>query len=145
MVLKIKPLNDGAFIPKRATSESAGLDIFAFLKEPVTINPGEIIKIPSGIAVEITKGYVGLIYPRSGLSTKFGISLANCVGVIDSDYRGELLTPLINHSDKPFTVNNGDRIAQLLISPVLLPEIEVVKELSRTERGEGGFGSTGKN
>ena len=144
-VLKIKKLKDGAVIPKRATEESAGLDLFALLENPVTINPHEIVKIPTGIAIELEKGYAGLIYPRSGLSTKHGISLANCVGVVDSDYRGEVLVAVINHSETPFTINTGERIAQLVISPVILPEIEVTDNLNDTERGVGGFGSTGIN
>ncbi len=144
-VLKIKKLKDGAVIPKRATEESAGLDLSALLENPVTINPHEIVKIPTGIAIELEKGYAGLIYPRSGLSTKHGISLANCVGVVDSDYRGEVLVAVINHSETPFTINTGERIAQLVISPVILPEIEVTNNLNDTERGVGGFGSTGIN
>ena len=143
-VLKIKKLKSGAIIPKRATEESAGLDLSALLENPVTVNPHEIVKIPTGIAIELEKGYAGLIYPRSGLATKHGISLANCVGVVDSDYRGEVLVAVINHSDTPFTINSGERIAQLVISPVILPEIEVTDNLNDTERGTGGFGSTGK-
>ena len=144
-VLKIKKLKSGAIIPKRATEESAGLDLSALLENPVTVNPHEIVKIPTGIAIELEKGYAGLIYPRSGLATKHGISLANCVGVVDSDYRGEVLVAVINHSDTPFTINSGERIAQLVISPVILPEIEVTDNLNDTERGTGGFGSTGRN
>lgn len=143
-VLKIKLLREGALSPKRATCESAGLDLSALLESPVTVKPHEIVKIPTGIAIEIEKGCVGLIYPRSGLSTKHGISLANCVGVIDSDYRGEILVAVINHSDSDFTINSGERIAQLVISPIILPEIEITNELTDTKRGAGGFGSTGK-
>ncbi len=144
-VLKIKILKDGAVVPKRATEESAGLDLSALLENPVTINPHEIVKIPTGIAIELEKGFAGLIYPRSGLAAKHGISLANCVGVVDSDYRGEVLVAVINHSDTPFTVNPGERIAQLVISPVILPEVEITDNLNTTERGAGGFGSTGRN
>ena len=144
-VLKVKILREGAIIPKRATEESAGLDLSALLENPITINPHEIAKIPTGIAIELEKGFAGLIYPRSGLATKHGISLANCVGVIDSDYRGEILVAIINHSDKPFTINSGERIAQLVVSPVILPEIEITDNLNSTERGAGGFGSTGRN
>jgi len=144
-VLKVKILREGAIIPKRATEESAGLDLSALLKNPITIDPHEIAKIPTGIAIELEKGFAGLIYPRSGLATKHGISLANCVGVIDSDYRGEILVAIINHSDKPFTINSGERIAQLVVSPVILPEIEITDNLNSTERGAGGFGSTGRN
>lgn len=143
MKLKIKRMRDGALIPKRATAESAGLDLSAFLDQDTVINPGEIVKIPTGIAIGLEVGTVGLVYPRSGLSSKYGITLANCVGVIDSDYRGEILVPVINHSSSPFTIHNGDRIAQLVVSPILLPEIEEATELNETERGTGGFGSTG--
>ncbi len=136
-------MRDGALIPKRATAESAGLDLSAFLDQDTVINPGEIVKIPTGIAIGLEVGTVGLVYPRSGLSSKYGITLANCVGVIDSDYRGEILVPVINHSSSPFTIHNGDRIAQLVVSPILLPEIEEATELNETERGTGGFGSTG--
>ena len=143
MKLKIKRMRDGALIPKRATAESAGLDLSAFLDQDTVIHPGEIVKIPTGIAIGLEVGTVGLVYPRSGLSSKYGITLANCVGVIDSDYRGEILVPVINHSSSPFTIHNGDRIAQLVVSPILLPEIEEATELNETERGTGGFGSTG--
>lgn len=143
MKLKIKRMRADALIPKRATAESAGLDLSAFLDQDTVINPGEIVKIPTGIAIGLEVGTVGLVYPRSGLSSKYGITLANCVGVIDSDYRGEILVPVINHSAAPFTIHNGDRIAQLVVSPILLPEIEEATELNETERGTGGFGSTG--
>lgn len=143
MKLKIKRIRDGALIPKRATAESAGLDLSAFLDQDTVIHPGDIVKIPTGIAIGLEVGTVGLVYPRSGLSSKYGITLANCVGVIDSDYRGEILVPIINHSSAPFTIHNGDRIAQLVVSPILLPQIEEAAELDETERGTGGFGSTG--
>ena len=148
MKLKIKRMREGAVIPKRATAESAGLDLSAYLDRDVVINPGEIVKIPTGIAIGLEKETVGLVYPRSGLASKHGITLANCVGVIDSDYRGEILVPVTNHSrvpsDRNFAVSPGDRIAQLVISPVLLPGIEEAEELDETERGAGGFGSTGR-
>ncbi len=144
MKLKIKCMRAGAVIPKRATAESAGLDLSALLDQDVIIRPGEIVKIPTGIAVGLEVGTVGLIYPRSGLASKHGITLANCVGVVDSDYRGEILVPVTNHSNTPFTIHNGDRIAQLVVSPILLPEIEEVVELDDTARGSGGFGSTGR-
>lgn len=137
-------MRDGAVLPKRATPESAGLDLSAHLDRPAVVGPGQIVKIPTGIAIGLEATAVGLIYPRSGLASKYGISLANCVGVIDSDYRGEILVPVINHSTEAFTIQNGDRIAQLVISPVYLPEIEEAEELDETERGAGGFGSTGR-
>ena len=143
-VLKIKKLKDGAVIPKRATEESAGLDLSALLENPVTINPHEIVKIPTGIAIELEKGYAGLIYPRSGLSTKHGISLANCVGVVDSDYRGEIQVGLFNQSQVAYTIEPGERIAQMLIMPICKPELEICDELDDTARGSGGFGSTGR-
>lgn len=143
MKLKIKRMRENALIPKRATAESAGLDLSALLDEDMVIHPGEIVKIPTGIAIGLEAGTVGLVYPRSGLASKHGITLANCVGVIDSDYRGEILVPVTNHSSVPFTIHNGDRIAQLVVSPILLPEIEEAGELDETERGAGGFGSTG--
>ena len=144
MKLKIKRIRDGAVIPKRATAESAGLDLSAHLDGEAVIQPGEIVKIPTGIAIGLETGTVGLVYPRSGLASKYGITLANCVGVIDSDYRGEILVPVTNHSAVPFTIHHGDRTAPLVISPVLLPEVEEAEELDETERGAGGFGSTGR-
>lgn len=131
-------------IPQKSTAGSAGFDIFACLDQPVDIPPGEIIAISAGITAEPDEDDVALlIYPRSGLSTKFGVSLANCVGVVDSDYRGEWFIPLINHSKKNFTVEHGMRIAQLIPTRILVPEIEISDTLSETERGEKGFGSTG--
>lgn len=146
MKLKIKKLSDNAFLPKRATEKSAGYDLSACLSEPLTIEPHTIAKVPTGISAELVSGCdaVLLIYARSSLATKYGVTLANCVGVVDSDYRGEIIVAMINHSDKPYTISHGDRIAQLVISPVLLPDVEEVQELSDTARGQGGFGSTGK-
>ncbi|MBR1823070.1 MAG: dUTP diphosphatase [Ruminococcus sp.] len=144
MKLTFKKLNEKAIIPTRATAKSAGLDIYACLDEPVTLEAGEIKMIPVGLTAEPDCDDVALlIYPRSGLSTKFGVSLANCVGVVDSDYRGEWFIPLINHGKAPFTVEHGMRIAQLVPTKVLFPDIEVSETLSETERGEGGFGSSG--
>lgn len=144
MKLTFKKLDEKALIPQRATSGSAGLDIFACLDAPVTIAPGEIKAIPAGITAEPDEEDVALlIYPRSGLSTKFGISLANCVGVVDSDYRGAWLIPLINHSKTSFTVEHGMRIAQLIPTRILIPEIVISEDLSDTERGKKGFGSSG--
>lgn len=144
MKLTFKKLKEKAVIPCRATSGSAGMDIFACIDEPVTLTPGEIKTIPVGITAEPDESDVALlIYPRSGLSSRFGISLANCVGVVDSDYRGEWQIPLINHGNAPFTVEHGMRIAQLIPTRILIPEIQVSEFLSDTERGENGFGSTG--
>lgn len=144
-VLKIKKLRDGAVIPKRATPGSAGMDLYAVLDEEKTIEKGEILLVPTGIAIELPdENYVAYLFARSGLAIKHGITLANCVGVIDSDYRGEVCVGLVNVSNTPYTITPGERIAQLVISPVsLMPTVEI-DTLSDTERGEGGFGSTGK-
>lgn len=144
MKITFKKLDPKAVIPSRATPGSAGMDICACLDEPVTIAPGEIKMIPTGLTAEPDCSDIALlIYPRSGLSTKFGISLANCVGVVDSDYRGAWFVPLINHGKSDFTVEHGMRIAQLIPTRILIPDIEVSDELSETERGSGGFGSSG--
>ena len=144
-VLKIKKLRDDAKIPFRATDGSAGMDLYACIDEAVEIMPHEIRVIPTGIAIELESAdYVAYIYARSGLAIKNGIAPANCVGVIDSDYRGEDCVGLLNQTEKVFIVKPGERIAQMVISPVILPTIEVVDELSNTQRGAGGFGSTGK-
>ena len=144
MILKIKKLNENAVIPEMATSGSAGMDLRACITEDIIINHGQRALISTGLAIALeSNAYVAYIYARSGLAVKSGITLANCVGVIDSDYRGELKVGLVNISDKPFTVSNGERIAQLVIAPVIVPEILEVDELDETERAAGGFGSTG--
>ena len=144
MKLIFKKIHKNAVIPSRATEASAGLDISACIDEPVVLEKGEIKMIPTGLKAQTDCTDVAmLIYPRSGLSTKYGVSLANCVGVVDSDYRGEWFIPLINHGKEPFTVTNGMRIAQLVPTKVLFPEIEVSESLDDTERGKGGFGSSG--
>ena len=143
--LKIKKLRENAKIPYRATPGSAGMDLYACIDEAVTIKPHEIQLIPTGIAIELESAdQVAYIFARSGLAIKHGIAPANCVGVIDSDYRGEVCVGLVNQTEKDFTVNPDERIAQMVISPVILPEIEVTDELSDTQRAGGGFGSTGK-
>ena len=145
MNIKTKKLNENAKLPYRATEGSAGADLFACIGEDITIAPGERILIPTGIAIELPDSGCGaFVFPRSSVSSKYGVSLANCVGVIDSDYRGEIKVPLINHSDEPYTVHNGDRIAQMVILPVIVPEYTENEQLGDTERGGGGFGSTGK-
>lgn len=144
MKLIFKKLDPKAVIPYRATPGSAGLDICACLDEPVILAPGEIKMIPIGITAQPDSDDIALlIYPRSGLSSKFGVSLANCVGVVDSDYRGAWFVPLINHGSSPFTVEHGMRVAQVIPTRILMPEIEVGDDLSETERGSGGFGSSG--
>lgn len=144
MKITFKKLDPKAVVPSRATAGSAGLDICACLDGPVTLAPGEIKMIPTGLTAEPDETDIALlIYPRSGLSAKYGVSLANCVGVVDSDYRGEWFIPLINHSKSPFTVEPAMRIAQLIPTRIIIPEIEVCDSLSETQRGEGGFGSSG--
>ena len=132
-------------LPSRGTSGSAGLDLRACLDEPVIISPRQLVSIPTGIAVALPgPEYVALVFARSGLGIKHGISLSNGVGVIDSDYRGEIRVGLTNLSHTPYTIQPGDRIAQLVVTPVMTPELEVVEELEDTGRGAGGFGSTGR-
>ena len=144
MKITFKKLDPKAVIPSRATPGSAGMDVCACLDGPVTLVPGEIKMIPTGLAAACDETDVALlIYPRSGLSAKHGISLANCVGVVDSDYRGAWYIPLINNGSSDFTVGNGMRIAQLIPTRILMPEIEVSDDLPETERGSGGFGSSG--
>lgn len=142
--LKIKKTHPNAVVPKRATDGAAALDLAAALDESLTIQPGDTALIPTGIAIELpSKDYVALVVSRSSLGIKSGISLVNSVGVIDSDYRGTIQIGLINHSKTPFTIESGDRLAQLLITNIFsLPVLEVDR-LSDTARGEGGFGSTG--
>lgn len=144
MILKIKKLKENAVVPSRATKGSAGMDLCACIDSPVTLMPGDISLIPTGISAQPDSEDIALmIYPRSGLSSKYGVSLANCVGVVDSDYTGEICVPLINHGKAPFIVEPGTRIAQLVVTPVILPNIQLCDELSATQRGAGGFGSTG--
>ena len=144
MKLLIKKLNENAVIPKRQTPYSAGYDLCA-CGEDTVIQVGETAKIHTGISAEVdgSKDVVLLIYARSSLASKFGIAPANCVGVVDWDYRGEIIVALHNSGKEAFTVKHGDRIAQLVITPVFTPDVEEVTELSETVRGEGGFGSTG--
>ncbi len=145
MNIKVKKLYNNAKLPFRATEGSAGADLFACIENDVILKSGERLLIPTGIAIEINDADCGaFIFPRSSVSYKSGVSLANCVGVIDSDYRGEIKVPLINHSDSDFVVHNGDRIAQMIIMPVILPVFEEVDKINKTGRGTGGFGSTGK-
>lgn len=142
--IRVKKLRPDAKLPVYGSQEAAGADLHACLDEDVTICPGESAFIPTGLAMEIPRGYAGLIYARSGLACKRGLAPANKVGVIDSDYRGEFIVVLHNHGTQPQTVSNGERIAQLVITPVLTPPYAEVTELSDTVRSSGGFGSTGK-
>lgn len=133
-------------IPSYATPGSAGVDLHAFLKEELIIQPGQIVRVSTGIAIELSNPDVGaFIFARSGLASKQGIALANGVGVIDSDYRGEIQVALINHGQEAVKISNGDRIAQMVFLPIYIAEFQVVDELAHTVRGEGGFGSTGRN
>lgn len=144
--LKMKKVRENAIIPKRATAGSAGLDLCACIDEPLTVKAGERAVIPSGIAIALENSeVVALVFARSGLAIKHGISLSNSVGVIDSDYRGEICVGIINTSREDYTVNPGERIAQLVLTPVIPAEPVEVESLDETERGAGGFGSTGRN
>ncbi len=142
-LVKIKKLKPNAIIPTYGSQYAAGADLYAALETDVTINSGETLLIPTGISMEIPVGFAGLIYARSGIASKRGLAPANKVGVIDSDYRGEVMVALHNHSNIPQTVAKDERIAQLVIAPFLTAEFNEVDELDSTERGEGGFGSTG--
>lgn len=143
MRVNIKKLNEQAVVPTYGTQYAAGADLYACLEEAVTIAPGETYLVKTGIAMEIPEGYVGLVYARSGLACKKGLAPANKVGVIDADYRGEIMVALHNHSKEAVAVEPKERIAQMVIAPFLAVDYQVVDELSDTVRGEGGFGSTG--
>lgn len=140
----VKLLDPRAKLPAYGSAGAAGADLYALIGGPVTIAPGGTALIPTGIAVAVPQSYVGLVYARSGLACKRGLAPANKVGVIDADYRGEVMVYLHNHGDQPQTIEDGDRIAQLVITPCLTAQFEPVDELDGTLRGSGGFGSTGK-
>ena len=142
--IHVKKLSPNAILPTYGSAEAAGADLYACLDAPVTVAPGEIFWVPTGIALEVPKGCAGLIYARSSMGTKRGLAPANKVGVIDSDYRGEVRVVLLNHSKQEQTIVPGERVAQLIITPVLTPAYEEAEELTDTQRGVGGFGSTGK-
>ena len=142
--VRVKILKEGAKLPTYGSAQAAGADLYACLEKAVTIAPGETVFVPTGIALEVPLGCAGLIYARSGMACKRGLAPANKVGVVDSDYRGEIIVALHNHGNVPQTVEHGERVAQFVITPVLTPDYEMVKELSDTERNQGGFGSTGK-
>lgn len=143
--INIKKLNDKAIIPTRGSEQAAGYDLYACIDSPILISPNETIKISTGLAIEIPEGYFGGIFARSGLATKKGLAPANKIGVCDSDYRGEYIVALHNHSTNSQWVSPGERIAQLIVIPYLPVEFNEVKDLTDTERGENGFGSTGTN
>lgn len=142
--IRVKKLNDRAILPTYGSPEAAGADLYACLDQNVTIGPGETVFVPTGLAMEVPKGCAGLIYARSSLGSKRGLAPANKVGVIDSDYRGQVMVALHNHGKTEQTIAYGERIAQLLITPVYTPGFAEAAELDDTQRGSGGFGSTGK-
>ena len=142
--IRVKKLHPNAILPTYGSQEAAGADLYACLDQSVTIEPGQTAWIPTGIAMEVPKGCAGLIYARSGLACKKGLAPANKVGVIDSDYRGEITVVLHNHGSAHQTVACGERIAQMVITPVLTPAYTEADDLSDTGRGQGGFGSTGQ-
>lgn len=144
MILKIYRMEHNKFVPEYKTEGAAGMDLCAAITEPVTLKPLERKLIPTGLKIELEHGYEAQIRPRSGLSIKHGISLINCVGTVDEDYRGEVCVGLVNVSNEEYTIQPDERIAQMVIAKVEQAKIEVVTELSETTRGEGGFGSTGK-
>ena len=141
--IPVKKLKPNAILPTYGSAEAAGADLYACLDAPVGIAPGKTAFIPTGIAMELPRGYAGLAYARSGLACKKDLAPANKVGVIDSDYRGEFMIALHNHGEQVRVIEHGERIAQLVITPVFTPGFTEVLELSNTERGSGGFGSTG--
>ena len=144
MQIKVKLLREGARLPHLATAGAAACDLYALLEEPIVLQPGERKPIPTGIAIALPDASaVAVICARSGLALKRGLGLANGIGVIDSDYRGEIFVALINNDDKPQVIENGERIGQLMILPVIAAEYVVAEELDETARGAGGFGSTG--
>ncbi len=142
--IRVKRLSSNAILPTYGSREAAGADLYACLDAPVTIQPGETAWIPTGLSFEVPKGCAGLVYARSSMGAKRGLAPANKVGVVDSDYRGEVRVVLLNHGKVAQTVEHGERVAQFLITPVLQPVYEEVEELTDTDRGIGGFGSTGK-
>ena len=142
--VNIKKLNENAIIPTYGSEYAAGADLYACNTEAITIEPHKTVLVPTGLSMEIPEGYAGLIYARSGIASKRGLAPANKVGVVDSDYRGEVMVALHNHSDIDATIDINERIAQLVIAPFLKVEFNESEELSDTVRGVGGFGSTGK-
>ena len=144
MEIKIKKIRKNARLPKRGSEFAAGADLYACLDEPIMLPPGETAFIPIGISAEIPEGYAGFVFARSGLASKEGLAPANKVGVVDSDFRGEMMAALHNHSDQPQTIEPGDRVLQLVIAPCVQAVFEEAEELTDTARGEGGWGSTGR-
>ena len=143
-ILKIQRLENNKILPEYKTEGAAGMDLCAAIDEPITLQPLERKLIPTGLQIELPQNYEAQIRPRSGMSIKHGITLINCVGTIDEDYRGEVCVPVVNISNEAYTIQPEERIAQMVIAKYEQAKIEVVTELSDTERGTGGFGSTGK-
>ena len=143
-VLKIQRLQHNKILPEYKTEGAAGMDLCAAISEPIELKPLERKLIPTGLKIELEHGYEAQVRPRSGLSIKHGITLINCVGTIDEDYRGEVCVPIVNISNEAYTIQPDERIAQMVIARAEQAKIEVVTVLTDTERGEGGFGSTGK-
>lgn len=142
--VRIKKLRENAIVPTYGSEEAAGADLYAAIEEAVTIEPGDTKMIPTGLAFEIPAGYAGFVHARSGLASKRGLAPANKVGVIDSDYRGEVMTALHNHGKVSQTIEPGERIAQMVIAPYITANFILSDSLDDTQRGEGGFGSTGR-
>ena len=143
VLIKRQPGTEDIPLPTYETAQAAGMDLRAAVTEPMTLAPGERAAVPTGIAIALPPGYEAQVRPRSGLARKAGISMVNSPGTIDADYRGEVQVLLINHGQEPFTVNRGDRIAQLVVAPVVQATWQEVESLDETERGAGGFGHTG--
>lgn len=143
-ILKIKRLEHNKILPEYKTDGASGMDLCAAIEKPITLKPLERKLIPTGLKIELEHGYEAQVRPRSGLSIKHGVTLINCIGTIDEDYRGELCIPIVNLSNEDYTIQPDERIAQMVIAKYEQAKLEVVTELSDTKRGEGGFGSTGK-
>jgi dUTP pyrophosphatase len=142
--VQVRRLRPDAIVPRYQSADAAGMDLHAALDQPMQVAPGAVAVVPTGLAMAIPRGYEGQVRPRSGLARKHAVTLINSPGTIDPDFRGECMVLLINHGREPFTIAHGDRIAQLLITPVAQADLVEVEELSSTERGAGGFGSTGR-
>jgi dUTP pyrophosphatase len=142
--VRFQKVRAGALVPKYMSAGAAGLDLASAADEPITLAPGGRVAVPTGLCFEIPHGYEGQVRPRSGLARKHGVTLTNAPGTIDSDYRGEVQVLLVNLGEEPHVVQPGDRIAQLVIAPVVLAELEEAESLGDTSRGEGGFGHTGR-
>ncbi|MCR5792585.1 MAG: dUTP diphosphatase [Lachnospiraceae bacterium] len=143
--VRVKKLHENAKLPTYGSEFAAGADLYALLEDKVEIKPGEMFLVKTGISMEVPVGYAGLIYARSGLATKKGLAPANKVGVVDADYRGEIMIPLFNHSDQPQIIEPGERVAQFVITPFFAADYVECDSLEDTKRGENGFGSTGKH